>query len=137
MFGAATGGMPLGMYMSLQKDYPGGKSLKGMLALAQQQFQEDQRLFEESQRAEGEAGTVSYAYTDPYFEATALDEEEAPEATPKAMAGPFGAYGLDDPMRYATGSPMRAMLMQQKFKETPSGDPEFQAWLASKYGQQS
>ena len=138
MFGAATGGMPLGMYMSLQKDYPGGKSLKGMLALAQQQFQEDKRLFEEGQRAEGEAGTVSYAYTDPYFEASALDEEEAaPEATPKAMTGPFGAYGLNDPMRYATGSPMRAMLMQQQqYNQTTGGDPEFQAWLASKYGQQ-
>ena len=138
MFGAATGGMPLGMYMSLQKDYPGGKSLKGMLALAQQQFQEDQRLFDESQRAEGKAGTVSYAYTDPYFEASALDEEEAPEAAPKAMTGPFGAYGLNDPMRYATGSPMRAMLMQQQqYNQTTGGDPEFQAWLASKYGQQS
>jgi hypothetical protein len=138
MFGAATGGMPLGMYMSLQKDYPGGKSLKGMLALAQQQFQEDQRLFDESQRAEGEAGSVQYAYTDPYFEATALEEEEAPAPEQKFGFGfgrIYGGAGMKNPL---PGSPgYKSFMQQQQYNQTTGGDPEFQAWLASKYGQQS
>ena len=121
MFNALTGGLPLGMYQNLQKDYPGGQGLGGLLALAQQQFQEDKRLFEESQRAEGEAGTVQYAYTDPYFEASSLEEEEG-------EGGPLGQFASI----LGTMAPRRFRSSQND--QTAGGDPEFQAWLASKYG---
>ena len=134
MFGMTPGGLPLGMYQKLQKDYPGGKGLKGMMALALAQYTEDKRLFGESQRAEGDAGSVQYAYTDPFSEEEE-EEEAAPAPEQKFGYGFGGIYGGAGMVNKLPGSPGYKQWAQKKaFNKTTGGDPEFQAWLASKYG---
>jgi len=76
--------IPLAGYQTLlagvQGGYlPRGKSLKELMGIALSQFEQDKQDFAQEQRAGGEAGEVSYAYTDPYFEETDIEgaEEEA------------------------------------------------------------
>ena len=60
--------IPLAGYQTLlagvQGGYlPRGKSLKELMGIALGQFEQDKQEFAQEQRATGEAGEVSYAYT--------------------------------------------------------------------------
>lgn len=122
MLNKPIGGISLSMYQALQKEYPGGKGLFGMIQLAKQQYEEDRRLFREAERAEGEAGTVSYSFMG--------DMESEPEPEPEPEPEQQFYFG-----RHKNKFAMQAMQRQQKaFNKTTGGDLGFQSWLASKYG---
>ena len=109
-------------------DLPRGKSLKELMGIALQQFQQDKQEFAQEQRATGEAGEVSYAYTDPFFEETDIEEEEEtavdqPGLAPRlpgmrGIMAQFNAAGLGAP-------------------PTDNAPSEFETWMATKYGGQS
>ena len=77
------------MYQQMQKDYPGGQGLFGMMQLAKKQYQEDQRLFREAERAEGEAGTVGYSFMGEME--SEPEPEPEPEPQPQFGSGVIGA----------------------------------------------
>jgi len=117
-------------------DLPRGKSLKELMGIALQQYKQDQEAFAQEQRATGEAGEVSYSYQDPFFEATNLEEEEAPAATPNKFGSLMGFMGGNSPFlqnlmkdrgpMYGLGAP-----------PTDNAPSEFETWMATKYGGQS
>jgi hypothetical protein len=130
--------IPLAGYQTLlagvQGGYlPRGKSLKELMGIALGQFEQDKQAFAQEQRATGEAGEVSYAYTDPFFEET--DIEEAP-----AEIRQYGSL-----MGFISGnSPFLQNLMQGRGPMYGLGAPptdnapsEFETWMATKYGGQS
>ena len=117
-------------------DLPRGKSLKELMGIALQQFQQDKEAFAQEQRAGGEAGEVSYSYQDPFFEETNLEEEEAPAAPPKKFGSITGFMGGN--------IPFLTKLMQSRGPMYGLGTPptdqapsEFETWMATKYGGQS
>jgi len=116
-------------------DLPRGKSLKELMGIALQQFEQDKQAFAQEQRAGGEAGEVSYSYQDPFFEETNL-EEEAPAAPPKKFGSITGFMGGN--------IPFLTKLMQSRGPMYGLGTPptdqapsEFETWMATKYGGQS
>ena len=132
MFGLMMGGIPLTMYQQMQKDYPGGKGLFGIMQLAKKQYQEDQRLFREAERAEGEAGTVGYSFMGE------MESEPEPEPEPEpeqkfgfGFGGVYGGAGMKNITPFQRN---RMMAQQRAYDKTTGGDADFQAWLASKYG---
>lgn len=125
--------IPLAGYQTLlagvQGGYlPRGKSLKELMGIALGQFEQDKQEFAQEQRATGEAGEVSYAYTDPFFEETDIEEEEETAADQPGFAprlpgmrgimAQFNAAGLGAP-------------------PTDNAPSEFETWMATKYGGQS
>ena len=125
--------IPLAGYQTLlagvQGGYlPRGKSLKELMGIALGQFEQDKQAFAQEQRATGEAGEVSYAYTDPFFEETDIEEEEEtavdqPSFAPRlpgmrGIMAQFNAAGLGAP-------------------PTDNAPSEFETWMATKYGGQS
>ena len=132
--------IPMSAYSTLlagvqSGDLPRGKSLKELMGIALQQFQQDKEAFAQEQRATGEAGEVTYAYTDPFFEETNL-EEEAPAAAPSKFGSLTGFMGGNSPFlqnlmkdrgpMYGLGTP-----------PTDQAPSEFETWMATKYGGQS
>jgi hypothetical protein len=125
--------IPMSAYSTLlagvqSGDLPRGKSLKELMGIALQQFQQDKEAFAQEQRAGGEAGEVSYSYQDPFFEETNL-EEEAPAAAP--MSPLMGFKGM---------APPNFMNLTKSRMGTPPTDQapsEFETWMATKYGGQS
>ena len=125
--------IPLAGYQTLlagvQGGYlPRGKSLKELMGIALGQFEQDKQEFAQEQRATGEAGEVTYAYTDPFFEETDIEEEEETAAAQPGFAprlpgmrgimAQFNAAGLGAP-------------------PTDNAPSEFETWMATKYGGQS
>jgi len=125
--------IPLAGYQTLlagvQGGYlPRGKSLKELMGIALGQFEQDKQEFAQEQRATGEAGEVSYAYTDPFFEETDIEDEEEmavdqPGFAPRlpgmrGIMAQFNAAGLGAP-------------------PTDNAPSEFETWMATKYGGQS
>lgn len=132
MFGLMMGGMPLGMYQALQKDYPGGKGLFGMIELAKRQYEEDRRLFREAERAEGDAGTVSYSFMGDME--SEPEPEPEPEPEQKFGYGFGGVYGGAGMKNLVPAMVNQATAQKKAFNKTTGGDLNFQSWLASKYG---
>jgi hypothetical protein len=118
--------IPLAGYQTLlagvQGGYlPRGKSLKELMGIALGQFEQDKQEFAQEQRATGEAGEVSYAYTDPFFEETDIEEEEeAPAAAPMSPL-----MGFKAPPNF------------MNLTKSPKAPSEFETWMATKYGGQS
>ena len=124
--------IPMSAYSTLlagvqSGDLPRGKSLKELMGIALQQFEQDKQAFAQEQRAGGEAGEVSYSYQDPFFEETNLEEEEAAADPPsfaprlpgmRGIMAQFNAAGLGAP-------------------PTDQAPSEFETWMATKYGGQS
>lgn len=127
MFGLMMGGIPLTMYQQMQKDYPGGKGLFGIMQLAKKQYEEDRRLFREAERAEGDAGTVSYSFMGEMESDPEPEPDEAPEPEFGMFQGPLMS-------RLTPFQQQRMLNQQQAYNKTTGGDPDFQAWLASQYG---
>ena len=133
--------IPLAGYQTLLAGVQGGylprvKSLKELMGIALGQFEQDKEAFAQEQRATGEAGELSYAYTDPFFEETNLEEEEAPAAAPKKFGSITGFMGGN--------IPFLTKLMQSRGPMYGLGTPptdqapsEFETWMATKYGGQS
>jgi len=129
--------IPLAGYQTLlagvQGGYlPRGKSLKELMGIALGQFEQDKQEFAQEQRATGEAGEVTYAYTDPFFEETDIEEEEAPA---QALKNPIAMMkGMSLAERNAFAQSGYKVLPNQSSNQAPS---EFETWMATKYGGQS
>ena len=128
--------IPLAGYQTLlagvQGGYlPRGKSLKELMGIALGQFEQDKQEFAQEQRATGEAGEVSYAYTDPFFEETDI-EEEAPVQAPQSPIAMMKGMSMAERKAFAQSG--YKVLPNQSTNQAPS---EFETWMATKYGGQS
>jgi hypothetical protein len=121
--------IPMSAYSTLlagvqSGDLPRGKSLKELMSISLQQFEQDKKAFAQEKRAGGGAGEVSYSYQDPFFEETNLEEEETAADQPgfaprlpgmRGIMAQFNAAGLGAP-------------------PTDNAPSEFETWMATKYG---
>ena len=125
--------IPMSAYSTLlagvqSGDLPRGKSLKELMSISLQQFEQDKKAFAQEKRAAGGAGEVSYSYQDPFFEETDIEDEEETAADQPGFAprlpgmrgimAQFNAAGLGAP-------------------PTDNAPSEFETWMATKYGGQS
>ena len=88
--------------------------------------------FREAERAEGDAGTVSYSFMGD------MESEPEPEPEPEpeqkfgyGFGGVYGGAGMKNITPFQRN---RMMAPQKAFNKTTGGDLNFQTWLASKYG---
>ena len=128
--------IPMSAYSTLlagvqSGDLPRGKSLKELMSISLQQFEQDKKAFAQEKRAGGGAGEVSYSYQDPFFEETNLEEEAAPAQAPKSPTALMLGMSMAERNAFFKSGFQNP---NQSSNQAPS---EFETWMATKYGGES